>query len=220
MRVEIWFDVVCPWCYLGKTRFERALESFEHRDQVTVTYRSFELDPFADPTQTLRTVDVLAAKYGMSPEQAKASQRQMEERAAADGLRFAMDGLRSGNTRNAHRLIHLAADRGLQAELADRLFRAYFTEQASVFDRDSLTELATGVGLDRDEVLAVLAGDRYADAVQTDQEMARVLGATGVPLFVLDRRYGVSGAQPAEVMTEALRRAWSDSSPTSAAPPG
>lgn len=216
MHVEIWFDVVCPWCYLGKTRFQRALESFEHREEVTVTYRSFELDPFADSTQTLRTVDVLADKYGMSPAQAEDAQRQMEQRAAGDGLEFKMADLRSGNTRDAHRLIHLAADRGLQAELADRLFRAYFTEQASIFDRDSLTELAVEVGLDRDEVLAVLASDHYADAVQTDEEMARVLGATGVPLFVIDRRYGISGAQPAEVMTQALNQAWAAAAGASA----
>lgn len=216
MQVEIWFDVVCPWCYLGKARFQRALDAFEHRDEVTITYRSFELDPFADQTRTERTVDVLALKYGMSPEQAEESQRQMEQRAAADGLEYNLAGLHSGSTRDAHRLIHFAADRGLQAEMAERLFRAYFTEQASIFDRDSLTEFAVEVGLDRDEVLAVLVSDHYADAVQTDEEMARVLGATGVPLFVIDRRYGISGAQPVEVMSQALNQAWAESATASA----
>jgi predicted DsbA family dithiol-disulfide isomerase len=130
MRVEIWSDVVCPWCYLGKRRFERALESFEHRDEIAVVYRSFELDPGARPGVTMPTLDRLASKYRMSVVQAGAAQRQMEQRAAQDGLEFRMDGLRSGSTRDAHRLLHLAKARGLQAGLAERLFRAYFTERA------------------------------------------------------------------------------------------
>lgn len=212
MRVEIWLDVVCPWCYLGKVRFRRALDSFEHRDDVTVRYRSFELDPLADKRQTLATVDMLAAKYAMTAEQARQAQVQMEERAAADGLTFRMDGLRSGNTHDAHRLIHLARTRGLEEEAASTLFAAHFTEQLSIFDHASLTELAVRAGLDRDEVAMVLAGDQYSDAVRTDQEMARSLGATGVPLFVIDRRYGISGAQPADVIAQVLHRARTEAS--------
>ena len=210
MQVEIWSDPVCPWCYLGKRRFERALESFDHRDEVTVVYRSFELDPSAPPGATSPTVERLADKYGMTAGQADDAQRQMEQRAAQDGLEFRMDSLRSGNTRDAHRLLHLAKAHGVQAELAERLHRAYFTEQASIFDHSSLTELAVQAGLDRDDVIRVLGSQEYGDAVDTDEEMARALGANGVPLFIIDRRYGISGAQPPEVITGVLDRAWAE----------
>jgi predicted DsbA family dithiol-disulfide isomerase len=210
MQVEIWSDVVCPWCYLGKRRFERALESFGHRDEVDVVYRSFELDPEAPAGVTTPTIEVLATKYRMSAQQAHDTQRQMEQRAAADGLEFRMEELYSGNTRDAHRLLHLAKDRGVQPELAERLHRAYFSEGKSVFDHESLTEIAVSAGLDRDEVGRVLAGDEYRDAVETDEEMARELGANAVPLFVIDRRYGISGAQPPEVIAQTLERAWAE----------
>jgi predicted DsbA family dithiol-disulfide isomerase len=190
MQVEIWSDVVCPWCYLGKRRFERALESFSH--PVEVTYRSFELDPSAERGRTTPTIDRLATKYGMTVHQATDAQRAMEQRAAEDGLDFHMEGLLTGNTRDAHRLLHLAKARHLQPELMERLHRAYFSEQLSIFDQSSLTELATEVGLDGDEAAA------------------RTLGATGVPFFVIDRRYGISGAQPAEAVLETLNRAWAD----------
>jgi len=210
MQVEIWSDVVCPWCYLGKRRFEQALSGFEHRDDVQVVYRSFELDPASPPGVTTPTVDLLGSKYGMTPEQASQAQRQMEERAAGDGLTFRMDRLRSGNTRDAHRLIQLARERGRQPAMVERLHRAYFTEQDSVFDHEALTRLAVEAGLDRAEVTKVLAGDSYSDHVETDEAMASALGATGVPLFVIDRKYGISGAQPAETITRVLERAWSE----------
>jgi predicted DsbA family dithiol-disulfide isomerase len=212
MQVEIWSDVVCPWCYLGKRRFERALESFGHRDEVTVLYRSFELDPSAAPGVTTPVVDMLASKYQMSPAQATAAQRQMEQRAAGDGLEFAMEGLRIGSTRDAHRLLQLARARDRQAELAERLHRAYFSEQASVFDHSSLARLAAEAGLDPGEVRTVLASEEYADAVEADEVMARSLGANGVPFFVIDRRLAISGAQPADVIVRALDRAWAQSS--------
>ena len=210
MQVEIWADVVCPWCYLGKRRFEQALDRFPHRDEVEVIYRSFELDPAAPPGVTRPTVDVLASKYGMGPEQARDAQRQMEQRAAQDGLTFRMEGLRSGNTRDAHRLLHLARARGRQAEMAERLYRAYFTDQASVFDHASLAGLAADAGLDRDEALAVLAGGEYSPAVEADEEVARSFGISGVPFFVIDRRYGISGAQPAETIAAVLERVWAE----------
>jgi predicted DsbA family dithiol-disulfide isomerase len=208
MRVEIWSDVVCPWCYLGKRRFELALAGFEHRDEVEVVYRSFELDPTAPVGVTTPTVDLLAGKYGMTVTQAHEAQQQMERRATDDGLVFVMQGLRSGNTRDAHRLLHLAKDRGLQADLAERLHRAYFSEQGSIFDGASLTSLAVDVGLDLEEVTQVLSSDAYDDAVATDEAMAQSLGATGVPFFVIDRRLGLSGAQPPEVIAQALNDAW------------
>jgi predicted DsbA family dithiol-disulfide isomerase len=128
---RIWADVVCPWCYLGTRHFEQALERFPHRDEVEVIYRSFELDPSAPAGVTAPTVEVLASKYGLGPEQAREAQRQMEQRAAQAGLTFRMEDLRSGNTRDAHRLLHLARARGRQAEMAERLYRAYFTDRPS-----------------------------------------------------------------------------------------
>jgi predicted DsbA family dithiol-disulfide isomerase len=211
MQVEIWSDVVCPWCYLGKRRFENALASFAHRDEVDVVYRSFELDPSAAPGVTTPTVDLLAGKYGMSVQQAHDAQQQMERRAEQDGLTFHMDGLRSGNTRDAHRLLQLAKAGGRQTELAERLHKAYFTDQISIFDHTSLADLAAEAGLDRDEVARVLSTDDYDDEVQADEDTARSLGATGVPFFVIDRHYGISGAQPAETIKEILDRAWADS---------
>lgn len=210
MRVEIWSDIVCPWCYLGKRRFERALDSFAHASDVEVTYRSFELDPSAPKDLTTPTVERLAGKYGMTTEQARDAQRQMEQRAAKDGLTFRMDDLRSGNTRDAHRLLHLAKDAGRQADLIERLHRGYFTEQLPIFDHAVLTKLAVDAGLDRNEIADVLASEDYAPAVETDEAMASTLGVTGVPFFVIDRRYAFSGAQPTEAMSKLLDEIWAE----------
>jgi predicted DsbA family dithiol-disulfide isomerase len=213
MQVEIWSDIVCPWCYLGKHRFERALSGFDARADVDVVYRSFELDPAAPRGQTTATVDLLATKYGMSREQAVAAQRQMEERAAADGLTFRMDGLRSGNTRDAHRLIQLAGAAGLQADVVERLHKAYFTDQESVFDSDSLIRLVTEAGLDRADAERVLSTSEFDDAVTEDERTASLLGASGVPFFVIDHKFGVSGAQPPETLARALEQAYAASAP-------
>lgn len=149
MQVEIWSDVVCPWCYLGKRRFENGLAAFGHSGEVDVVYRSFELDPLAPMDATTPTLTMLASKYGMTSQQASDAQRQMEQRAAAEGLRFRMDDLRSGSTRDAHRLLQLAKARHRQPELVERLHRAYFTEQESIFDHAVLARLAADAGLDR-----------------------------------------------------------------------
>jgi predicted DsbA family dithiol-disulfide isomerase len=208
MQVDIWSDVVCPWCYLGKRRFERALDELGHRADVQVVYRSFELDPTVPAGVTKPTVEVLADKYGMTPERAAQAQGEMAERAAADGLTFRLGNLRSGNTRDAHRLIQLAKDRGRQPELVERLYRAYFTDEDSIFDHAALIRLAKDAGLEPEEAASVLAGDAYTDHVDTDEAMAEALGATGVPLFVIDRKYGISGAQPTDLIAQVLERAW------------
>ncbi|HET9898218.1 MAG TPA: DsbA family oxidoreductase [Streptosporangiaceae bacterium] len=210
MQVEFWSDVVCPWCYLGKRRLERTLDGFEHGSEVEVVYRSFELDPFAPEDRTTPTVEMLASKYGMTSQQARDTQRQMEQRAAGEGLTFHMADLRSGNTRDAHRLLQLAKARHLQLELVERLHSAYFTEQASIFDHAELARLATDAGLAGAEAEKVLAGDEYDQDVDADEAIARSLGITGVPFYVVDRRYGISGAQPAEVIAQVLHRAWAD----------
>jgi predicted DsbA family dithiol-disulfide isomerase len=203
LTVEIWSDVVCPWCYVGKRRFEKALAAFAHRDEVEVTWRSFELDPNAPPERETSSAEHLAGKYGMSVEQAERSNAQMTELAAAEGLEYHLDRTRGGNSFDAHRLIQLAKDQGLQDEMKERLMRAYFTEGESISDGETLVRLALEVGLDP----RGLANGAYGDAVRADEEMARRIGIQGVPFFVLNRRYGVSGAQPAELMLQALDKA-------------
>jgi predicted DsbA family dithiol-disulfide isomerase len=213
VQVEIWSDVVCPWCAIGKRRFEAALARFEHRDQVEVVWRSFELDPGAPPSVDISASQRLADKYGVPLEQARAMEQRVTETAAADGLDFRLDRARPGNTVEAHRLLHLAAERGVQSAVKERLLRAYFTEGAPVADRPTLARLAGEAGLDADEVARVLDTDEYLAEVRADEAQARAFGIQGVPFFVLDRRYGVSGAQPADVLLDALERAWADAHP-------
>jgi predicted DsbA family dithiol-disulfide isomerase len=210
LTVDIWSDVVCPWCYIGKRRFEAALEGFEHRDDVTVLWHSFELDPEAPPVAEGRSAERLAAKYGMSVEEASARQAEITALAAQDGLTYNLAESRGGNTFDAHRLIHLAAEHGLGDAVMERLMNAYFSEREAIGDPDTLQRLAVGAGLPADEVREVLEGDRYADAVRADERAATQIGIRGVPFFVLGRKYGVSGAQPSEVLLQALQQAWDE----------
>ncbi len=213
MQVEIWSDVVCPWCYIGKRRFEEALGSFAHRDDVEVTWRSFELDPAAPPRREGRQIEHLARKYGMTLEQAEAAQDRVTSQADNEGLVYHLDRAQSGNSFDAHRLIHLAAAHGRQDEMKERLLAAYFTEGEPIGERDTLEKLGIDVGLDPTEVRAVLDGDTWATEVRAEEAEARALGITGVPFFVIDRAYGVSGAQPADVLLEALDTAWTAAHP-------
>ena len=206
MTVEIWSDVVCPWCYVGKRRLEHALEQFAHRDQVELTWRSFQLDPSAPPERAHSSTEHLAAKYGMSVEQAEQSNAQMTELAAQEGLEYHLDRTRGGNSFHAHRLIQLAAEQGKQDAVQERLFHAYFSEGQAIGELDTLNRLAAELGLDP----AGLDGNAYADAVRADEELAARIGIQGVPYFVLDRRYGVSGAQPSELLLQALDQAWEE----------
>jgi predicted DsbA family dithiol-disulfide isomerase len=203
---------VCPWCYIGKRRFERAVASFGHPDEVAVTYRSFELDPSAPAQRTGTHAEHLAHKYGMTIAQAEQANEQMTERAAADGLDFRLDLIRGGNTFDAHRLLHLASEHGLQPEMKERLMRATFTEGLPIADKPTLARLATEVGLPAAEAAAVVDGDDYADAVRADEQQAARYGITGVPFFVADGKYAVSGAQPPEVLLQLLQRAYDDAS--------
>ncbi|MGR7024327.1 DsbA family oxidoreductase [Geodermatophilus sp. URMC 62] len=217
MRIEVWSDVVCPWCYIGKRRLETALARFPHRDEVEVVWRSFQLDPSIPEGQTHPTLPALAAKYGRPVEEVRAMMRHVEETAAGEGLQYSLaDGV-SGNTLLAHELVHLGAERGLQAQTKERLLRAYFEEGRPVFDVDSLAALAVEVGLDEAEVRAALADHRYRPAVLADAATAQQLGATGVPFFVVDRRYGAAGAQPADVLLQLLERAWAERAPVASA---
>jgi predicted DsbA family dithiol-disulfide isomerase len=215
VQVEIWSDVVCPWCAIGKRRFETALAGFEHRAEVEVRYRSFELDPTTPRTVEGNATQRLADKYGVPLAQAEAMQQRVIDQAASEGLDFRFDRARPGNTVDAHRLLHLAADRGLQAELKERLLLAYFTEGEPIGEVDALVRLAGEVGLDEAEARSVLESDAYLAEVRDDQATAQALGISGVPFFVLDRTFGVSGAQPVEVLLGALRQAHAAAHPLS-----
>jgi predicted DsbA family dithiol-disulfide isomerase len=213
LNVEIWSDVVCPWCYIGKRRFESALARFPHRAEVEVVWRSFELDPTAPARREVDNAERLAAKYGMSREQAVESQTRLTQTAAQEGLQFRFDVSKSGNTFNAHRLLHLARERGKQDEAKERLMRAYFSEAEPIGDVDTLVRLVAEVGISPAEAQAVLSGDDYTEEVRAEEREATELGISGVPFFVIDRRYGVSGAQSPDILLQALEQAWADSHP-------
>ncbi|MGW0184817.1 DsbA family oxidoreductase [Streptomyces sp. NPDC003362] len=215
MRVEIWSDIACPWCYVGKARFEKALAAFPHRDEVEVVHRSFELDPGRANGDTGPVIPMLARKYGMSEEQAQAAEDNLGAQAAAEGLAYRTRGRDHGNTFDMHRLLHHAKQYGRQGELIQLLYEANFAEEQSVFDdTERLVQIAVAAGLDAAEARTVLADpDAYAAEVRADEQEAAQLGATGVPFFVLDRKYGISGAQPADVFTQALTQAWGERSP-------
>jgi predicted DsbA family dithiol-disulfide isomerase len=217
MKVEIWSDVVCPWCYIGKRRFESALARFEHRDEVDVVWRSFELDPTTPRSRSGDLAEHLSGKYGIDVGQAHQLQDRVTAVAAAEGLEYRFDLAQPTNSFDAHRLIHLARRYDQQDAMKEHLLRAYFTEGRNIADLETLVELAGDRGLVSDEVRSMLSSDELADAVRADQREARTLGISGVPFFVLDRTYGVSGAQPAEVMLDALRTAWAASQPVAAA---
>jgi len=213
LRLDVWSDIACPWCYVGKRRLEKALADFPH--PVTVVYHAFELDPAApqerDPT--VPHVERLARKYGMSVAQAKMANDRLTEVARGEGLAFDFERIRSGNTFDSHRLVRLALERGLQAEMKERLMRAYLEEGQLMSDHATLTRLAKEVGLDEAEVTDVLSGDRYAIEVRRDEAEAAELGIGGVPCYVFDRSFGFAGAQSPQVMLSALNQAWSERDP-------
>lgn len=216
MDVEIWSDIACPWCYVGKRRFEAALEQFEHAEDVRVIWRSFELDPTAPPERHGDRAERLAEKYGMTVEQAREIEQHLVETAAGEGLDFRFDIARGGSTFDAHRLVHLAKQQGLQDAMKERLLRAYFTEGKLVSDHDTLAGLAVEVGLPETEVREALASERCAEQVRDDERAATQLGISAVPTFVVDRALGASGAHPPEALLELLRQGWANRSPVSA----
>jgi predicted DsbA family dithiol-disulfide isomerase len=203
MRVEIWSDVICPWCYIGKSRFEAALAGFEHRDEVEVVYRSFELDPSRDTIESVE--DMLTSRYGP---QAREMEQRVADMARAEGLGYRTDR-EMGNTFTVHRVQHLARAHGLERGMVTALFHANFAEARSLFTGDTLLDVAVSVGLDKSDVQHVLDDPTvYADDVRQEERDAKQLGAQAVPFFVFDRRVGVSGGQPAEVFAQALKQAW------------
>ena len=208
MKIEIWSDVVCPWCYIGKRRLEHALREFEHADEVEITWRSFQLNPDTPAGTAVPTMEYLATRFGP---QAKAMTGRVAELARAEGLDLDFDTALTVNTLDAHRLLHLANDLGIGDAAKERLLRAHFIEGADLSDRDTLVALLSEVGAEPGRVRAVLDSREYVYAVRDDIEEAERLGANGVPFFVIDRKYGISGAQPAETFLQALRTAYGDS---------
>ncbi|WKL58712.1 DsbA family oxidoreductase [Asticcacaulis sp. ZE23SCel15] len=210
LRVDIWSDIICPFCWIGKRQFEIALKDFAGRDQVEVHHHAFRLSPDQPVTPV---IDMLQLKYRMTPEQVVQNQARVVQMAASVGLDYHLENTLNGDTLKAHRLIKLAEDHGLAAEMIERLYRANFTEEQSLFDDAVLVALAAEVGLEAEAVTAFLKTDRYADTVREEQEFITSRGAQGVPFFVLNNRYALSGAQSPEAFTQALESAWKDIAP-------
>jgi predicted DsbA family dithiol-disulfide isomerase len=204
IEIEVWSDVVCPWCYIGKRRLDQALA--DHAGRVRIVHRAFQLDPGAR-TEGRSTIEVLAEKYRTTREQARSMMSQVTAVAAELGLDYRLDETVSGNTLDAHRLLLWAQEQGLAQELLEALYAGYFTEGRPIFSADELLPFAIKVGLDGLQARAILASDEYAVQARLDQQVAADLGANGVPFFVLDRRIGISGAQPLEVFRQALANA-------------
>ncbi|GGK31681.1 DSBA oxidoreductase [Deinococcus malanensis] len=213
LRVDVWSDIACPWCHIGKRRLEAALERFPQRDAVQVVWHSFELDPSAPLEQPASMPEHLARKYGRSVQEAQGMMDHMTRMAAGDGLEYHFERTRMTNTFLAHQLIHLAAGRGLQDAMKERLLLAYLNQGEHIGEIDTLVRLGQEVGLDATEVRAALEAGTYAQAVRQDEAQAHALGISGVPFFVLGGKYGVSGAQEADVLLGALNQVWQETHP-------
>jgi predicted DsbA family dithiol-disulfide isomerase len=204
--IEIWSDILCPFCYIGKRRFQAALDTLPQKDQFTVTWRSFELDAGAQRDYDLSIHELLAKKYGRSLEWAKDMNANMEEQGRQLGLEFQMDRIVPTNSFDAHRLMHLGKSLGLQDAVSEKLFAAYFTEGRHIGEKDTLLAIASEAGLDSLRTKTMLDSDEFAEAVRQDEDEAQLFGLTGVPAFVLNRKYLISGAQPTEIFTQALQK--------------
>ena len=212
LRVDVWSDIACPWCYVGKRRFEGALAAFAHAAQVELVWRAFELDPAAPPERDEKVSYAarLADKYGSSLQEAEGMISRMTDTAREDGLDFHFEKIRPGNTFDAHRVLHLAHERGLQDAVKERLLAAYLSAGEPIGAPETIVRAAVDAGLDAREVEAVLSSQQHADAVRADEREAREKGIQGVPVFVFGGRYALSGAQPSEVILRVLEKAWSE----------
>jgi len=210
MIIDVWSDVVCPWCFIGKRRLEKALATFEHRDDVVVRHRAFQLQP--DAIDVVSTSEHLAEKYRVSPEEVKQMQANVCAVADGEGLCYNLDKTLSGNTFDAHRALAYAATVGKQNELLEAMYSAYFEKSLPLFSYEDICKVAETVGIQSKDLLAVLESDLFQEAVVKDRKVASELGATGVPFFVIDMKYGISGAQPLEVFLQTLETAWQERS--------
>lgn len=208
MHIDVWSDLHCPFCHLGRRHLELALAQFEHGDEVTVTWHSYLLDRNAPAVQPESVVDVVAAKYGTSREAIEAQHRSMAADAAAVGLDFQWEKLRSGNSFDAHRVIHMAREFGVEQPVTQRLMRGWYTEGEALGDHDTLVRLAGEGGLDADAVREMLGSEDYGINVRTDEATAKMIGVEAVPMFVFDQKAALRGAQPVDVMVGALEQMW------------
>jgi predicted DsbA family dithiol-disulfide isomerase len=208
MIIDVWSDVVCPWCFIGKRRLEKALASFEHREDVIVRHRAFQLQP--DAIDVVPTSEHLAEKYRVSPEEVKQMQANVCAVADGEGLCYNLDETLSGNTFDAHRALAYAATVGKQNELLEAMYSAYFEKSLPLFSYEDICKVAETVGIQSKDLLAVLESDQFQETVIKDRKVASELGATGVPFFVVDMKYGISGAQPLEVFLQTLETAWQE----------
>ncbi|PYI69642.1 disulfide bond formation protein DsbA [Arthrobacter livingstonensis] len=213
MKIEIWSDVACPWCYIGKRRFETALNAFPHKDSVEVQWRSYQLDPTLPEHYDGTEISYLAERKGMDPAQVKGMLAHVTEQAAGEGLHYKFDDMVVANSFNAHQLLHLAAAHGKADAVKEALLSAHFEHGEDIGSREFLVRTGTSAGLDAAEINDALNTDKYADEVRNDFAEARAIGVTGVPFFVIDRKYGISGAQPAELFGQALDEAWQEANP-------
>lgn len=206
MQIEIWSDVICPWCYIGKRRFEAALAAFPHKEKVTVVWRSFELDTKAPSRYSETLIEMLSRKYHVSLQEAENMNARVTSLAKEVGLDYRLSEARPGNTFDAHRLLHLAASRQVGDQATERLMHAYFSEALPVGDRVALASLAPEFGISSNDALAMFESDAFVEAVRADETRASALGISGVPFFVIDGKIGISGAQPVEVFADALNQ--------------
>ncbi|UFU00626.1 DsbA family oxidoreductase [Radiobacillus kanasensis] len=214
MKVEVWSDFVCPFCYIGKRRLENALEQFPHKDQVEVEFKSFQLDPNTPAYTEKHIYEALAAKYGSTIEQMEEMNKGLIQQAAEVGLTYNYDDMKPTNTFDAHRLTKFAKTVGKEAELTEKLLHAYFTESKNVGDIDTLADIAATVGIEKEKALEVLNDkSAYSQDVKADESMARQIGVTGVPFFVINNKYAISGAQPLETFAGALQKVWDEENP-------
>jgi predicted DsbA family dithiol-disulfide isomerase len=208
MIIDVWSDVVCPWCFIGKRRLEKALSLFEHRDEVVIRHRAFQLQP--EITTTVATKSYLAEKYRMAEAQVEEMQANVCAIADGEGLCYNLDETLSGNTFNAHRLLLWAATIGKQDELLEAMYSAYFEKSQPLFSHEDLVKVCAVAGINSENVTTLLGSNQFNEEVLGDRELATQLGATGVPFFVIDMKYGISGAQPLEAFTQTLNTAWQE----------
>jgi predicted DsbA family dithiol-disulfide isomerase len=213
MKVEIWSDIVCPFCYIGKRKFENALANFDEKEKVEIVWRSFQLDPDLEPVAGQSVHQYLAKRKGVSEKEGKEMNAYMSNIAKEVGLEYNFDSAIINNTLDAHRLLHLAKERGVQNEVKEQLFKAYYTDGKDVGDKDVLIRVGESVGIPEAEISAMLESDKYINEVRQDQYQAQQLGANGVPFFVFNNKYGVSGAQPTEVFAQVLDKVWEEENP-------
>ncbi|BCL77579.1 DSBA oxidoreductase [Ktedonobacteria bacterium brp13] len=213
MNVEIWSDVICPWCYIGKRQFEEVLKHFPHGDQVAVIWRSYQIDPEAPKHPNTSMDKVQMTKQFGDPALVKVMIDRISTLAAEAGLEYNLEKIVYSNSFDAQRLIHFAATKQVQDAVLERLLKAYFTDGAAIGDQEVLVQIASELGLDADETRSLLAGEAYTHEVNADIKRARMLGIQGLPFFLIDEKYSLTGIQPANVLTDALEKAWLDAHP-------